>query len=186
MPTSPRAHTDWPFPFPAPGKSRPTPAGGVPPSTAWRWPYRDPGGMPVPNRGVHAPVALDEFKRRCLEWCDDVGVVSIDDPALAHEREEILYVYPHTRSLVCMIGEENKASMQSRYLPSANNELYRCEERLWEMGRHTVRYLNALGGEGLVTTSGWPQEVGQRWADKIWPLSHKLVATRPSPPSAFR
>ena len=21
-----------------------------------------------------------------------------------------------------------------------------------------------------------PQEVGQRWADKIWPLSHKLVA----------
>ena len=44
------------------------------------------------------------------------------------------------------------------------------------MGRRTVKLLNALGGEGLTTTIGWPQEVGQRWADKIWPLSHKLVA----------
>ena len=172
----PRAHTDWSFPFPAPGKPRPTPPTSVPPSTAWRWPYREPGGLPIPNRGVHATIPLDEFKQSCLEWCDDVGVISIDDPALAHEREEILYVYPHTRSLVCMIGEQNRAAMQSRYLPSANNELYRCEERLWDMGRRTVRYLNTLGGEGLVTTIGWPQEVGQRWADKIWPLSHKLVA----------
>jgi ferredoxin/putative sterol carrier protein len=44
------------------------------------------------------------------------------------------------------------------------------------MGRRTVKYINSLGGEGLTTTIGWPQEVGQRWADKIWPLSHKLVA----------
>src|SRR4029450_2531415 len=47
---------------------------------------------------------------------------------------------------------------------------------LWEMGRRTVKYINGLGGEGLTTTIGWPMEVGQRWADKIWPLSHKLVA----------
>src|SRR4029077_7370548 len=67
-------------------------------------------------------------------------------------------------------------AMQSRYLPSANNELYRCGERLWEMGRRTVKYINGLGGEGLTTTIGWPMEVGQRWADKIWPVSHKLVA----------
>ena len=47
------------------------------------------------------------------EWSDDVGVISIDDPALDHERAEIRYVYPHARSLVCLIGEENKAAMQS-------------------------------------------------------------------------
>jgi AcrR family transcriptional regulator/ferredoxin len=70
-------------------------AGEEPPDARRRRPPVDrvalavprPGGMPVPNRGVQAPIALDEFKRRCLEWCDDVGVVSIDDPALAHERE---------------------------------------------------------------------------------------------------
>jgi ferredoxin len=172
----PASATDWPFPFPQPGKARPTPAGGVPPAAAWRWPFRDVDGGPLPNRGVPAPVSLEEFKREAARWCDDVGIISIDDPAIAHERDEVLYVYPHARSLVCMIGEENRAAMQSRYLPSANTELYRCEERLWEMGRKTVKYINALGGEGLTTTIGWPQEVAQRWADKIWPLSHKLVA----------
>jgi epoxyqueuosine reductase QueG/putative sterol carrier protein len=170
------AATDWPFPFPAPGRPKALAGDAVAPPTAWRWPFHPVEGTPLPSRGVRAPVALDEFKRHLAEWCDDVGVISIDDPALAHERDEILYVYPHTRSLVCMIGEENKAAMQSRYLPSANNELYRCEERLWDMGRRTVKYINSLGGEGLTTTIGWPQEVGQRWADKIWPLSHKLVA----------
>jgi len=172
----PNAATDWPFPFPPPGRARPTPPGAVPPGIAYRWPFRPVDTPPLPSRGVPAPVGLAEFKRQVAEWCDDVGVISLDDPAIAHERDEVLYVYPHARSLVCMIGEENKTAMQSRYLPSANSELYRCEERLWEMGRRTVKYINALGGEGLTTTIGWPQEVGQRWADKIWPLSHKLVA----------
>ena len=49
--------------------------------------------------------------------------------------------------------------MQSRYLPTANHELYTCEERIFEMGRRTVKYINSLGGEGLTTTIGWPQEV---------------------------
>jgi ferredoxin len=44
------------------------------------------------------------------------------------------------------------------------------------MGRKTIEYVESLGGAGLTTTIGWPQEVSQRWADKIWPLSHKLVA----------
>ncbi len=172
----PRAAADWPFPFPPPGKPRTSAPDAVPPGTAYRWPYRAIDDPPLPSRGVPAPVTLAEFKREVATWADDVGVISIDDPAIAHERDEVLWVYPHARSLVCLIGEENKAAMQSRYLPSANTELYRCEERLWEMGRRTVKLVNRLGGEGLTTTIGWPQEVGQRWADKIWPLSHKLVA----------
>jgi epoxyqueuosine reductase QueG len=172
----PGAATDWPFPFPPPGKPRTAAADAVPPTTAYRWPYRTLPESELPSRGVPAPVDLATFKRAVAAWSDDVGVIAIDDPALAHERDEIRWVYPHARSLVCLIGEENKAAMQSRYLPSANTELYRCEERLWEMGRRTVKYINSLGGEGLTTTIGWPQEVGQRWADKIWPLSHKLVA----------
>jgi epoxyqueuosine reductase QueG len=171
------SHTDWPFPFPAPG--RPKPSNGIPPPrSAYRWPYRPSEDTPLPSRGVTSSVSLPQFKRGVTEWsaCDDVGVISIDDPAIAHEVEEVRYVYPHARSLVCLIGEENKAAMQSRYLPTANHELYTCEERIFEMGRRTVKYINSLGGEGLTTTIGWPQEVSRRWADKIWPLSHKLVA----------
>ncbi len=166
---------DWDFPFPSPGRPRQD-DGGVPPLSAHRWPFRNLEEPALPNRGARSPVGLDEFKRQIASWSDDAGVISIDDPAIAHEREEILYVYPHTRSLVCLIGEENKPSLQSRYLPTANGELYRCEERLWDMDRRTIQYIRSLGGEGLTTTIGWPMEVGQRWADKIWPLSHKLVA----------
>jgi ferredoxin/putative sterol carrier protein len=175
-PDRPNAATDWPFPFPAPGKPRPMPPDGVPPGIVYRWPFHEMPEAVIPNRGVPSPVGLADFVRQVSTWCDDVGVISIDDPAIAHERDEVLYVYPHARSLVCMIGEENKAAMQSRYLPTANHELYGCEERIFEMGRKTIKHINGLGGEGLTTTIGWPQEVSQRWADKIWPLSHKLVA----------
>jgi epoxyqueuosine reductase QueG/putative sterol carrier protein len=172
----PNAAADWPFPFPAPGKQRAPRPDAVPPATAYRWPFRPVDADTFPSRAVAAPISLEDFKQRCREWIDDVGVISIDDPAIAHEREEVLYVYPHARSLVCLIGEENKAAMQSRYLPTANHELYSCEERIFHAGHRTVKLLNTLGGEGLTTTIGWPQEVSQRWADKIWPLSHKLVA----------
>ncbi len=176
MAFKPTSEGDWKFPFPAPGRTSRDDAEAVRPLTARVWPFKDLPDPTLPNRGVASAASLDEFKRRVATWSDDVGVISIDDPAIAHERNEILYVYPHTRSLVCLIGEENKPSMQSRYLPSANGELYRCEERLWEMDRRTIGYIRSLGGEGLTTTIGWPMEVGQRWADKIWPLSHKLVA----------
>jgi len=172
----PPTASDWPFPFPVPGRPRAARPDAVPPATAYRWPFHDLDPSAFPARAVPASLSLDDFKARVREWADDVGVISIDDPAIAHERDEVLWVYPHARSLICLIGEENRAAMQSRYLPAANHELYSCEERIFEMGHRTVKLVNALGGEGLTTTIGWPQEAGQRWADKLWPLSHKLVA----------
>jgi ferredoxin len=173
------AHTDWTFPFPRPGRAPKSERSALPARSAYRWPYREiPAADLLPARATPSSVSLAEFKRavRQASECDDVGVISIDDPAIAHEVDEIRYIYPHTRSLVCLIAEENKPSMQSRYLPTANHELYTTEERLFEMGRRTIAYMRTLGGSGLTTTIGWPQEVSVRWADKIWPLSHKLVA----------
>ncbi|MFQ5477826.1 MAG: SCP2 sterol-binding domain-containing protein [Candidatus Binatia bacterium] len=172
-------HSEWAFPFPPPGRPKSGSVGSIPPRSAYRWPYRSlDEERELPCRGVDSPVPLDEFKRelRARSNCDDVGVISVDDPAVAHEFDEIRYIYPHAKSLICLIGEENKPALQSRYLPTANHELYSCEERIFGMGRLSIAYIKTLGGEGLSTTIGWPQEVSRRWADKIWPLSHKLVA----------
>jgi len=172
----PRSSADWDFPFPSPGRPK---ARRVAPRTASRWPFTDLGaldGTRIPQRAVPSSIGAEELLARLRPLADDVGLVHVDDPAVAHERDEILYVYPHARTLVCLVARENKAAMQSRYLPTANHELYSCEERVFEMGRLTIGVLNELGAEGLTTTVGWPQEVSQRWADKIWPLSHKLVA----------
>jgi len=180
-PATPNGHrnssSDWDFPFPLPGRWRGKKR--MPASTERRQPWVDVDAYDattIPPRFVRSPVSADEVKRHILTFADDVGLVSIDHPALAHELKEIRYVYPHARSLIVLIAESNKASMQSRYLPTANHELYETEDRLFKWNHQTIRYLKSLGGDGLTTTIGWPQEVSQRWPDKIWPLSHKLVA----------
>jgi ferredoxin len=167
---------DWAFPFPAPGRPK---TKALPARTEARWPFTRMDALDdtvIEARWVRSPISAADFKARVAEFADDVGLVRVDDPALAHELDEIRWVYPHARTLVCLIAEENKAAMQSRYLPTANHELYRCEERVFAMSERTLALVRSLGGAGLSTTVGWPQEVSQRWADKIWPLSHKLVA----------
>ena len=92
------AAVDWPFPFPPPGKTRaPGETADVPALPAHRWPYRPLADDPITPRAVRSPVGLTALKATIAAWADDVGVVSIDDPALAHERAEIRYVYPHAR-----------------------------------------------------------------------------------------
>jgi epoxyqueuosine reductase QueG/putative sterol carrier protein len=180
-PSTPRGHRnsnwDWKFPFALPGRW----AGKkkIPANTERRQPWVDMQAydpVAITPRFVKSPVSLAEFTRHVAAFADDVGIVSIDHPALAHELEEIRYVYPHARSLVVLVGEENKPSMQSPYLPTANHELYETEERIFKWNHQVLAYVKSLGGAGLTTTIGWPQEVSTRWADKIWPLSHKLVA----------
>jgi len=180
-PATPRGHrnsnADWEFPFALPGRWQGKKK--IPANTEKRMPWVDMAAYDatcITPRFVTSPVSLAEFKQHIAGFVDDVGIISIDHPAIAHEFDEIRYVYPHARSLVVLIAEENKPSMQSRYLPTANHELYECEERLFKWGHQVIQYLKSLGGEGLTTTIGWPQEVSQRWPDKIWPLSHKLVA----------
>jgi len=179
-PATPKGHRnssrDHAFPFPAPGRPKKR---ALPARTESRWPFVDMDAVDdvhVEPRGVRSPVSAEKFKAHVAKFADDVGIISIDDPAIAHELEEVRWVYPDARSLVCLIGRENAAAMRSRYLPTANHELYTCEKRIFEMGRKTIEVVESLGGAGLTTSIGWPQEVSQRWADKIWPLSHKLVA----------
>ena len=90
--SSPTTHAEWPFPFAAPGKPRRDADDRIPPRTAWAWPFRPVDGDVLPSRGVPSPVPLDEFKSVVATWADDVGVISIDDPAIAHEIDEIRYV----------------------------------------------------------------------------------------------
>src|SRR5690242_17831353 len=180
-PATPNGHrnssADWEFPFPLPGrwhgKKR------MPANTERRQPWVDVDAYDpttILPRFVRSPVGADELKRHILEFADDVGIVSIDHPSLAHELKEIRYVYPHARTLIVLIAVSNNASMQSRHVLTANHKLYETVVRPINWYHRTIRHLKSLGGDGLTTTIGWPQEVSQRWPDKIWPLSHKLVA----------
>ena len=155
--------------------SRPTRS---PPGTAHRWPFRalDDPAAAEPRRRLRRSRSR-RSSARCATWATTSASSRSTIPRIAHERDEVPLGLP-ARALARLPDRRGEQGRDAVALPAdaRTHELYSCEERLWEMGHRTVKLINALGGEGLTTTIGWPQEVGQRWADKIWPLSHKLVA----------
>src|SRR5262249_16007525 len=60
----PSTASDWPFPFPAPGRPRAAGPDTVPPATAYRWPFHDLDPNTFAARAVPAPLLLDDFKAR--------------------------------------------------------------------------------------------------------------------------
>ena len=174
----PRA-SDWPFPFPAPGRPRPHRSRrACRPATAHRWPFRRIDAPPLPNRGVAAP---DRARRRSRREVRDVGRRrrrDLDRRSRHRARARRGALGLPARALARLPdrrGEQGRRCSRATCRRRTTSST-RARSASSQMGHRTVKLVNALGGEGLTTTIGWPQEVGQRWADKIWPLSHKLVA----------
>ena len=60
------------------------------------------------NFGNASIISTDLISKICLEaGADDAGFVEIDREALATERENILRVYPKTRSIISIIRSLN-------------------------------------------------------------------------------
>jgi hypothetical protein len=92
-PATPRGHrnsnADWPFPFPLPGRWAGKRA--LPANSEKRTPWVDVAAYDaatIAPRFVRSPVSLADAKRHILGFADDVGVISVDHPALAHEVDE--------------------------------------------------------------------------------------------------
>src|SRR5689334_23581300 len=97
-PATPHGHrnsnSDWRFPFTPPGRWAGRHA--LPSNSEKRTPWVDADAydaMHIPPRFVPSPVPLEEVKRHVLGIADDAGIISIHHPAIAHEIDEIRYVY---------------------------------------------------------------------------------------------
>src|SRR6184192_398970 len=90
---------NWEFPFPVPGRWQGKKK--IPANTEKRLPWTDMDAYDhgeIKPRFIKSRVSREEFMARVREIADDAGMVSIDHPALAHEVDEIRYVYPmHAR-----------------------------------------------------------------------------------------
>ncbi len=173
------SNADWEFPFPLPGRWKGKKK--LPANTERRQPWVDVDAVD-PTRDHAALRAFADrvwpsSSRTCKTFVDDVGVVSIDHPALAHERRRD----PLRLSARALAGRDDRRGEQgvacSRATcrpPTTSSTSARSASSSGDT--RSLRYLKTLGAAGLTTTIGWPQEVSVRWADKIWPLSHKLVA----------
>lgn len=125
-----------------------------------------------------APVPLDADRLRTLcreAGADDVGLVSIDAPALDHEREEILRFFPATKTLISYVCRMNREPIRSPARSVANLETHETSDRLHEVGHNIVAAMERDGVRAINTSAAFPTEMDNA-SGKGWAVSHKPVA----------
>ncbi len=112
----------------------------------------------------------------CLEaGADDVGFVEIDRPEIADQRNHILAVFPHTKTLLSFVCRMNRETIRSPARSVANLEFHHRGDHVNEVARGIVAALEKLGIRALNPAVGFPMEM-DRWPEKLWVVSHKPVA----------
>ncbi|WP_400768777.1 SCP2 sterol-binding domain-containing protein [Methylosinus sporium] len=106
---------------------------------------------------------------------DDVGFVSIDDPAIAFERAGILAAFPFARTLVSFAMRMNRENVRSPARSSANVEFHRVGDETDAVSHRLTRMLEDLGHRAAYPAMAFPMEAA-RWPNKMWVISHKPVA----------
>lgn len=106
---------------------------------------------------------------------DDVGFVSIDDPALDDQRADILAALPFARTLISIAVKMNRENVRSTARSLANLEFHHANDECDEISRAIVKALEARGRRAAYPPVGFPMEASN-WPGKMWVISHKPVA----------
>lgn len=124
------------------------------------------------------PSKLDSewLRDLCLEaGADDVGFVEIDRPEIAEEREDILSVFPYTKTLVSFVCRMNREPIRNPARSVANLEFHNTGDEVNEIARNIVHSLEDRGIRAMNPSMGFPMEM-DRFPGKIWVVSHKPIA----------
>ncbi|VTR96660.1 4Fe-4S binding protein [Tuwongella immobilis] len=116
---------------------------------------------------------LREFALRA--GADDAGVIGIDRPEIADQRDEILHAFPKTRALVSLVCRMHREPIRSPKRSIANLEFHQSTDHVNEVARTLVQLLETRGIRSLNPPSGFPMEMTE-YPGKIWVVSHKPVA----------
>ncbi|MBM3561684.1 MAG: 4Fe-4S ferredoxin [Alphaproteobacteria bacterium] len=127
-----------------------------------------------------APDAVD-LSLDCLRdialraGADDVGFVSLDDPALDDQRRDILAGFPFARTLISFVVRINRENIRSAARSAANLEFHHSADECDDVARRIALALQARGVRAAYPSMGFPMEAS-RWPNKMWLISHKPVA----------
>jgi Fe-S-cluster-containing hydrogenase component 2 len=125
------------------------------------------------------PVTLDagELRDFCLKaGADDVGFVDIDQGELAGERDEILRFFPLTKALISFVVRLNREPIHNPARSVANVEFHQTGEHVNETARLIVASLQERGIRAINAAMGFPMEMVNFGAGRLWLVSHKTVA----------
>ncbi len=112
----------------------------------------------------------------CLEaGADDVGFVEIDRSEIVDQRDEILALFPGTKTLISFVCRMNREPIRSPARSVANLEFHHTGDHVNEVARKIVAALEGRGVRALNPAMGFPMEMN-RFPGKLWVVSHKPVA----------
>ncbi len=122
------------------------------------------------------PLQADRLRKLCMDaGADDVGFVEIDRPAMGEQKEELLAVFPPTRTVVGLAYRLNRAPLQTVAHSVANVEFKHGWEQANRTARRIVSALEREGVPALNCPAGFPYEA-ERWPGQMWFTSDKIVA----------
>ena len=91
-------------------------------------------------------ISSDVLRKVCLdEGVDDVGFVEIERPALGAVKEEVLALYPKTKTIISICIRTNPENIQGTSRSLANEEFHKTYDELSIHARKIVRRLNEIG-----------------------------------------
>lgn len=106
---------------------------------------------------------------------DDCGIAHISSPDLGDEKNEILSVYPKTKSLISLVIRLNRENVQCVSRAVSDLEFLQGFERINGVAKKLAALLTAQKVNTLQPSAGFPMDVS-RWPGRMWPVSHKTVA----------
>ncbi|MFN8608728.1 MAG: SCP2 sterol-binding domain-containing protein [Vulcanimicrobiota bacterium] len=122
------------------------------------------------------PISARELRQLCLEaGADDAGFVSLERPELDAEREEILRIFPATRSLICLLCRMSVEPVRSQARNAANQEFHSTGDEVNLVARRVVQRLAARGIRAMNPPMAFPMEM-DRFPGKVWSISLKPLA----------
>jgi epoxyqueuosine reductase QueG len=116
---------------------------------------------------------LVDLAREC--GADDAGVVSIDRPELADQKDSILAAFNGVQSLLAILVRMNPEPVKSVNRSVSNLEFHHTTDEANKVARKLVRRLSDEGVRAVNPPSGFPMEM-TNFPGKIWVVSHKPVA----------
>ena len=110
--------------------------------------YAKASAAPAPAPAV--PLDSGWLRQLCRDaGADDVGLVEIGRPALDHEREDILRVFPQTRTLLSFVRRLNREPIRSPARSVSNLEFHHTGDDVNEIARSVVETLEKKGVRAL-------------------------------------
>ncbi len=115
------------------------------------------------NKAEPPPAVIDAdwLREICLSaGADDVAFASVENPALAFEREHVDSALPGAKSFISLVVRMNRDNVRSPARSVANQEFHRTGEIINEAAHRITRALQDVGHRALNPSATFPHGDG--------------------------